>query len=817
MFLPHGQSRERARSFAPVSFALAAGLALGPLGAAAQTFADPSVRVPIDSVAVSGNVVFQSGPVLGTIGIFAGDTVGYFEVQEAQRRVWATGSFSDVSVTAVESPTGAVLTFHVVEHPTVRETQAVGLTSLGADEVWTEIGISQGISYSPQFLVDARRFIQDRLGERGILFAQVEEELVPLNDGSNAVNWILHVTEGQRVTIAEVIFNGNEAVADSELEGLLTNRSEGFFWYRDGSLNQDEMEADLDVRLPDFYASRGYLDFEVIGDSVVIDPVSGKARLEIDVNEGPLYRIGSFEIEGNRQFPTATLEALYEPNEGGILRSLGFGDEPEEVGEPVFNQTAFDEATASAQELYGNSGYLYAQVTPEVVRGMPSTESGDPTVSLRWVIEEGQPAYVRQINIVGNDYTHDRVIRERILLLPGDLFSQDRLIRSYQAVSGLGFFESPLPFPEIAPDPETGDIDITFSVVERQTGSVNFGTTVGGATGLSGFVGYDQPNLFGQAKSGSLRWDFGRYQNSFTLQYTDPALLQSRVSGSLSLYNARDRFFSFQSGERRVLGVTTRVGVPVRGSLFTRAYVGYSISRTDYDLESGSNDTSLFDRPSGIQSQLSLSLARSTLDHPLFPTIGSDQRVTTEFNGGFLGGDGDFTKTMIEGAWWVPIGQLGSAEAGGGARFTLGLRARAGVITGDAEAFPFERFWVGGVQFGEPLRGYEETTITPFGYRAENASGVRDIDRLGDAFVTIGAEYALRVSTTISISAFYDAGNVWAHPNEIDPSRLFRGAGLGLQLVTPFGPFGLDYAYGFDKDEPGWQLHFRMSGGQPGL
>jgi outer membrane protein insertion porin family len=567
--------------------------------------------------------------------------------------------------------------------------------------------------------------------------------------------------------------------------------------------------------LPEFYGTRGYLDFQVLGDSVVIDPVSGKARLEVDVDEGPLYRVASFEIEGNRQFPTETLAALYEQDSGGLLGTFGFGGGGDEVGEPVFDQAAFDQATTSAQELYGNSGYLYAQVTPEVTRLDPSTD-GDPRVALRWVIEEGQPAYVRQINIVGNDYTHDRVIRERILLLPGDLYSQDRLIRSYQAVSGLGFFESPLPFPEVVPDVATGDVNITFSVVERQTGSVNFGTTVGGATGLSGFVGYDQPNLFGQAKSGSLRWDFGRYQNSFTLQYTDPAILQSRLSGSLSLYNARDRFFSFSTGERRVLGVTTRVGVPVRGSLFTRLYLGYSISRTDYDLEGGAEDTSLFGRPSGLQSQFSVGLARSTLDHPLFPTVGSDQRWTTEFNGGVLGGDGDFTKTTIEGAWWVPIGQLGAADAGG-ARFTLGLRARAGVITGDADAFPFERFWVGGVQFGEPLRGYDETTITPLGYREKGADGVRDIDRLGDTFLTVGAEYALRLSTTISISAFYDAGNVWAHPSEVDPSRMFRGAGLGLQLVTPFGPFGLDYAYGFDKDEPGWQLHFRMSGGQPGL
>ena len=35
----------------------------------------------------------------------------------------------------------------------------------------------------------------------------------------------------------------------------------------------------------------------------------------------------------------------------------------------------------------------------------------------------------------------------------------------------------------------------------------------------------------------------------------------------------------------------------------------------------------------------------------------------------------------------------------------------------------------------------------------------------------------------------------------------------GAQIVTPFGPIGLDYAYGFDKPVPGWQLHFRMGPG----
>jgi outer membrane protein insertion porin family len=119
---------------------------------------------------------------------------------------------------------------------------------------------------------------------------------------------------------------------------------------------------------------------------------------------------------------------------------------------------------------------------------------------------------------------------------------------------------------------------------------------------------------------------------------------------------------------------------------------------------------------------------------------------------------------------------------------------------------------MGGVQFGQALRGYDETSITPLGWYPELSNDINDIQRLGNAFFTLSTTFAMRPSDQISLNLFYDAGNVYRNPGDFDPTRLFRGAGFGIQLVTPFGPIGLDYAYGFDKPQPGWQLHFRMGG-----
>ena len=113
--------------------------------------------------------------------------------------------------------------------------------------------------------------------------------------------------------------------------------------------------------------------------------------------------------------------------------------------------------------------------------------------------------------------------------MPGDVFSRDALIRSYQSIANLGFFETPLPPPDTRPANENGDIDVIFHVKEKRTGNVNFGASVGQGAGVGGFIGFDQPNLFGQCKRGSLKWQFGQYINDFSLTYTDPLI--QRLAG----------------------------------------------------------------------------------------------------------------------------------------------------------------------------------------------------------------------------------------------------------------------------------------------
>ncbi|HEX6693274.1 MAG TPA: outer membrane protein assembly factor BamA [Longimicrobiales bacterium] len=795
------------------------------ISAGAATAQDPQARgpQPVQAVEVTGNMRVPEATIRQLIAINPGDSVTLGHIDDAIHRLWATAQFSDVSVDAVEpdsaaASAGVTLRFVLKEQPIVSDIEIRGLQNMRASVIRDTAGLAAGQPLNPEKIARAKSMTRQLLGEKGFRVTSIQDRTEPIADRPNEVRLIIDVEEGQHVAIADVEFEGNTVFDDDELEGQISTKKEGFFWFRKGEYNEEQVREDLRANLPAFYGSKGYIDFVVTGDSLIVDPQTGKARLLVRVSEGQQYRLADFEVQGARRYPAEELRQYFVNQTGsGVLGGLGIRTTRNNAGD-IFDALAFERATRDVEGVYRSDGYLYVEVQP-VIERLPADSTGLPAVKVAWTINEGPLATVGTVSIRGNTYTHENIIRNQLLLLPGDVYSEELLLQSYRSIAGTGFFETPLAPPAMSTDPETGEVNIAFDVKEKQTGSVNFGTSLGGYGGLAGFLGYDSPNLFGQAKTGHLRLEFGRYSNNFEASYSDPSIRGSWLSGAVSLFSSTDRFFTFSEGRRKRTGGSLRFGIPVPGDNRTRFSFGYSLSRTHYENFDDDETESLFSLPPGVQSTFSLGLSRSTLDHPLFPTSGSSQTLESEFTGGFLQGDGQFQKYSYAGSWFVPVGAIGSAQAQQKPiRFTLGLTAEGGSIVGDASRFPFDRFWMGGVQFGRPLRGYDETTITPLGYRArctfgEPGCNIRLEDRLGDAYMRLSSEIAMRFQDNISLSLFYDAGNTWRGASEINPTQLLRGAGIGAMIVTPFGPIGLDYAYGFDKDRPSWQIHFKFGQG----
>ena len=117
---------------------------------------------------------------------------------------------------------------------------------------------------------------------------------------------------------------------------------------------------------------------------------------------------------------------------------------------------------------------------------------------------------------------------------------------------------------------------------------------------------------------------------------------------------------------------------------------------------------------------------------------------------------------------------------------------------------------------GEPVavRRFREL---PAGFDVSaSGSNASSVDAFARSYFWATGEIGLRLSQSIYVGVFMDAGNVWSRSGQFNPTRLFRGAGFGLAMITPLGPIGLDYAYGFDRVDlggrpaPKWKLHFRL-------
>jgi outer membrane protein insertion porin family len=783
---------------------------------------DPISGAMVRDISVRGNSRIDANAIRAVSALQTGQKVSGTDIQNAIRRLMATRNYEAVNVLFEGDPTaGGTLVIEVTERPLIASLDIQGLERVSASSIRDTINFTANQPLNPQTVVRAERLIRDRLAAQGVQLASLDTTLVAVPDQPGVYQLIFNVREGNRLAIAEVDFVGNQNFSAEDLRGAIKTKKEGFLWFREGKYDRTTFQEDLLVNLPKFYGSHGYIDFNVVSDTLEVDPVSGKARLIVTVNEGPQYRLGEFAIQGAQRFPQEQLQEMWGEQRRSVL-GLPFGrGDSQETGE-VFDQAALDEATARVQQLYRNEGYLYAQVDPVVERR--TGPNGERLVDVTWSIIERSPFYINTVTIEGNTFTHESVIRDRVVVYPGDVYSEDRLIQSYRSIAALGFFETPLPNPGIFPNQETGTVDLVFTVQEKQTGSINFGTSVGGggygrAGGVSGFLGYSQPNLFGQAKQANLQAEYGFGRSSFTASFTDPALFGTRNSGSVSLFHTDDRYrgFSFTEGRYVRTGGSVRYGFPLLNFRWARAFAGYSISKYSYEAreEDECDVGNIFCQPSAVASTFTLAVTRDTKDHPMFPSVGTRQNIQLQQTGGPLGGDGNFQKLTGDVEWWTPVAQFGGGTPGSRPIImTFGMLARGGAVFGDASRFPLERFFLGGTQFGQPLRGYEESTLTPFGFFDRDDPRVASEARLGDAFFSVTGEYAVRLSDMISISLFGDAGNIWNNPASINPSQLYRSLGVGATVITPFGPLGIDYAYGFDRNPPAWQLHFKIS--QPG-
>ncbi|HUR92630.1 MAG TPA: outer membrane protein assembly factor BamA [Gemmatimonadaceae bacterium] len=799
-----------------LSLLLLAWFAMGAREAMAQDAPGPCATPA--AIAVAGNSRVTEATILSSTGLRAGDTYGYRDIQRAIELLFGSGQFDDVQVScSLDQNSRATLVVTVRERPILSGFTITGVNRVSDKDVKDRLEQPVGAAVDPGRIALSLQRADSLYESKGYYLAKIRVDST-ITDGKIALAFV--VDEGRRLAVSGVRIHGNSKISDDDIVGAMKTKPEGFLFYRSGEFDEIDYAGDLSERIPRLYGSRGFIDLQVLSDSMIVDRELGKAMIDITVREGPRYQIGSFEVLGNRRFPTEAVKEYYPFGEQQTTlagRATSLLRRAHRNPPNTFDAGKWTDAEQKLMEAYSNEGYIYARVNP-ILERVPGTDSVR-TVNLRWEIEERSPAIVNRIDIAGNDYTNETCIREQLVLIPGQVFNRQALIRSYQNISNMNFFEAPMPAPDTRPSGDAGDVDIVFNVKEKRTGNLNFGASMGQGTGLGGFVGMNQPNLFGKCKRVELQWQFGRYINDFNGTYTDPNIRQSRISGSATAYHTRSRFRIADLGQSTRTGGQLQFGFPVPWSYYTRLFVSYGGESVRYSEENSTLLGQLArDCKSCFRSTLGITGTHDTRIGLPFPVDGGLQTIAAQFNGGPLGGTSNFQRYSAELRSYAPLAAFGNQIFGGQPmQLVTALSAKGGVLFGNPGPFFYSQsFALGGTQYGEQLRGYDEFSITPSGYdpTAETSSARRE--SFGNAYFTATAELGLRLSSALYVHTFAEGGNVWDRPREFNPTRLFRSVGFGAATLSPLGPLGIDLGYGLDKTDalgrraPGWKLHFKL-------
>ncbi len=723
----------------------------------AQEGPAPTIR----DLTVEGNRRIQSPVVLGRVQTKIGDVFSPGAVREDVRSIFALGFFDDVQVRVEEFEGGVRLIFVVVERPLVREASFEGNQELKSEELRETAAVRVGVLYNPVEVQRAANALRQKYEEEGFFAVTIAPRTERTPEGDLRI--VFRIDEGRKMYIDRIVIEGNQALTAKQIKDAMATK-ERILWILPFSKVQRKVFEDDAERIINLYGDHGYIQARIESQQVVPNLERGRVTLTIGVVEGSQFRTGTVKWQGNQVLPDAEIERLV------VLKA----------GE-VFNRSLLRASIRNITDRYSEIGRARAEVAPST-----ETEPEARRINVTFAIKEGAEVYVERINITGNTKSSEKVLRRELRVAEGELFTQQKLVRSRQRLFNLGYFDevNASVEPGSAPDKVVVNVDVK----ERATGLFSVGAGYSSLDNAFATIDITQRNLFGRGQEVFARFRIGSKSRLGLVGFTEPYLFDIPLRAGVDVYD-REREFPDFTEER--LGGDVRAAYPL--AEYVTLGGNYRLENvTISNVNEAASDDLKRELGDKINSVVELALTRDTRDNIFEPTTGGRHSLDVAFAG--LGGDTKYYRVVGDTSWFLPLPLF---------NWVLGTRAMAGYIEGwGGEQAPiFERFFLGGVN---SLRGQRTRSVGPKDPQG-NVIG-------GNSELLFSAELLIPVFPRFRFALFFDAGNAYGFGKSFDPTDLRLGAGIGLRFFSPLGPLRLDVGYNLDR-EPGekdYQIHFAV-------
>ena len=478
------------------------------------------------------------------------------------------------------------------------------------------------------------------------------------------------------------------------------------------------------------------------------------------ITEGKKFTVSNISFSGETFGREAELKALMQ---------LKSGD--------VFNGTRLSESMKAIGERLGNYGYAFANAN-----AAPDINRDTSQVAFTVVVDPGRRAYVRRINIVGNERTRDEVIRRELRQLEGAYFDGEKVRRSRDRVDRLGYFE------EVKVDtpavPGAADlVDVNLAVKERPTGNLSFGAGFSSSEKLVLTAGISQSNIFGTGNTFGFDINTSKSNSVISLSQTNPYFTIDGVSQGFDIYSRNYKPESLDLGDYSIKsnGAGLRFGIPLTD--LSRFTAGTAIENTDITLTENSPERYVeYVADNGNSSTamtVSLGWSRDDRDSGVLPTRGTLQRATFEVTLPVF--DLRYYRMGYQHQKYFPLSSNYTLMLNGQVDWGDGIGGKSHPL--------FKNYSAGGIG---SVRGYESGSLS------QDRDAVDDVPLGGTSRVIGNAELLFPLpgvsNKTLRLYVFTDAGNTFPENTSPDLGNLKWASGVGLSWLSPVGPLRLSWA-----------------------
>jgi outer membrane protein insertion porin family len=713
----------------------------------------------IKDIRVEGIQRTEPGTVFSYLPVKVGDTLDDERATASLHALFATGFFKEVELKTEQN----VLVVIVKERPTVASVVINGVKDFPKDQLRDNlkiVGLAEGRILDKSVLDKSVQELKRQYVARGKYAVEVKSTVKELERNRVAVSF--DVDEGSASKIRRINIVGNQVYAEKDLLDVMQLTTPGLFtWFsKNDQYSKQKLSADMES-MRTFYMNSGYMDFTIESTQVSISPDKKDIFITLNISEGAKYTVSAVKVVGT--------EAVLSHEEMRKMISIQPGD--------VLSRDALTDSTRKISERLGEEGYAFANVN-----AAPDVDKDKHQVAFTFVVDPMQRAYIRRINISGNDKTKDEVIRREFRQMEGSWFATSKVKKSKQRLDRLGFFSEVNI--DTSPVQGTSDqMDVNLKVAEKSTGNFQIGAGYSSVEKITLMAGVTQSNVFGTGNSLSTQINTSKLNQIYSVSYTNPYYTDNGISRGFDVYKRRTNATTIAISQYTsdTYGAGIRYGIPIKDE--EMFHLGVSAEQTTIGLTSLSPQRyvdylNLFGQT--VANLIgNVGWSRDTRDSAISTTEGTVQRSFVEFS--LPVSDQHYYKWTYQHQLFYPLSR----------NLTLMLNGDVGLAGGyNGAPLPFFKyFYAGGVG---SVRGYDPNSLGP---RDSNnlplGGNKRAVGNIELLFPMPGMEK----EKSLRLSAFLDGGEIVGSGGQLPGSMGMRySTGLALTWLSPAGPLKLSWA-----------------------